>query len=306
MQKSDVLAGMTVVFQSGREKTVGRVKSIGPKRALVEIQETRGRHPVGTQFRVDYSIMEPLSEGQTKQEVRINRGGFDTRQIVPGKTQFRFNYADSNPLWRVVRKLSPESYLCVIVNEPVVIEGKTYCSDYAGVEQSFLATQIQAALMWAQSLEGIFQAGENFYATLPEGGIYHCHNGFGEWVRCRVVSTKDGNELMPIALVGKWRQADVAQYNPDGSVHYGHHARNVIEHTSFTPHYSTIWESDGFDRDREEDPTKMEPISLELPPLTPEQQRTADLWKRIGHISEIISEGRDPEKILSQIREILG
>ena len=65
-----------------------------------------------------------------------------TKKIIPGKTKFRYVYADDQPLWIVVEKRGRGTWLCEIVNEREEINGEWYDSDFAGHQQAFLTEDI--------------------------------------------------------------------------------------------------------------------------------------------------------------------
>ena len=138
---------------------------------------------------------------------------------------------------------------------------------------------------------------EAFYSSVGPGDIVHYANGFGQYVRCEVVAatrvmgmreqdTVAGVALKPIALVGQWREYDLPRYQPDGSVRMGYHAEKILAGELMQPHASTIYEYEGrAKRSGETDPRGLDPISLDPPFMTPEQERIAPLAKALEKIA---------------------
>ena len=234
-------------------------------------------------------------------------------KVKPG-LQFRYHHADSNPLWEVTGKSGRDVWECVIVDEPVEINGKIYPSDYSGTVKAFFTKEIQGSIGMSQLFEKLADNTNNFYASLKPGQIVHYHNSFNQYVRCAVVVENGENKLKPIALVGEWRDYDLPDRYPDGSIYFPYHVKQVLNGETFTPNDSCIFEAPGFHRDSKLDPRKLEPISLEVPPMTEKEEELAKLWLKIGEIQEIskqndsassLATDKHPQIILDEIKRIL-
>jgi hypothetical protein len=225
-------------------------------------------------------------------------------KIIPGKTTFRSYYADGNPLWKVLHSVGKDVYLCEILNEPFEIDGDLIDSDYAGIQRPFMAKEIVACSEGDKALKNLMNEHDEFYANLNVGDIIHYHNGFGEWVRCKVANVRDkGNVLVPIALVGKWRELPRKRF-ANGALSYCYYADKVasgdsMEQPNFTNLYEAGQKGDGVD------PRTLPPLDLTPPPMTNEQERIASIWKQVELIRESL-EGTDPAEILEQVKVILN
>jgi len=140
-------------------------------------------------------------------------------------TRFRATYADSNALWEV-RKIRPGAYYdCVIVED----------DDWMGYRQIFSAADIRAHLAYAARSKASLDASEDFFAGLQPGQVVHYHHGFGEFIRCEVVTHEGRHQLKPVALVGSWRPLDLTPSSPS--------VKNVLAGKIFRPHATTIFEN---------------------------------------------------------------
>lgn len=217
-------------------------------------------------------------------------------------TEFRASYADSNALWTVVKKKANDVWLCEIVNEPVEYDGKIFNGDYAGVQKVFLSSEIERSLNISDLFKNIKDDCEKFYLSLKEGDIVHYHNGFNQFVRCRITKNKD---LLPIALVGNWRKHDLPKRNFDGQIILPHYARCVINGEAFKPNATNIYEYPLFKK--LVDPTTLPETDLSVPEQTEEEKKISKVWVSIQEIQQQISIGHnDPNFILDKIKEIIA
>jgi hypothetical protein len=225
-------------------------------------------------------------------------------KIVIGETTFRSSYADSNALWRVIGKKSKDCFLCEIANEVFEFEGKTYDGDYAGIQKVFLKSEIQQAVGWQEFWNDVHADHENFYKDLKVGQIVHYHNGFGAYVRCEVVESK---KLKPVALLGNWHSHELPRRLPTGDIMDTYWSKQIKEGELLKPNGTHIWEFYRIGKNKKptnmiDDPTVMEPINLELPEMTQDQKRNADLWATVNEIREIVdSSSNDPQQIIDSV-----
>lgn len=309
MLRTQAKPGMKVVF--GRtgdraEKSIGKIKKCNPTRAQVELLEERGTfrtYPVGTVFNVGYAIMEPLPDDGDKDAVQI---GKPKPEIKVGVTTFRAGYADGNPLWKVVKSVGRDAYLCEIVNEPINIGGKMIPSDFAGTRKAFMGREIAAHVASAKFWDSLEDEAERFYTSLKPNAIVHYDSGFGAYVRCRVVKEGAETKLKPIALVGDWKPHSLPRRMKDGSVYNGYHVDQIIKGETFRPHASNLYEYPTNER-KHANPAGMMPVNLNVPDMTEAEAAKADLWKKIDAIGEYCQGGDcEPETIIEAIRKILA
>jgi hypothetical protein len=313
MKREDAKVGMQVVFgRPGGEKTIGKILKLNPTKAKVETLEARGRKRKGPgkPWQVPYCLMEPYTGGD-KNDVVISRGVWsEDGAIKVGETTFRYHYADSNPLWKVMKVQGRDSFLCEIQNEPVEIDGEFYESDWVGTQKLFMRREIEGAMRLASMFDDLADEHDKFYKSLRVGQTIHYHDGFNTWVRCVVVE-KDGEKVLkPVALVGEWRKHDLPSRMHDGSIHYPHHVKQIIEGKTMQPNASNLWENGCKGNERAEgccDPTKLVPLSLTVPPMTPEEERVAKVWQRVAMVRAALeTDEKNPEVILAAIRKLVN
>lgn len=226
-------------------------------------------------------------------------------KITIGKTKFRSTYADSNALWLVTGKKGKDCYLCQIQNEPIEINGKTYDGDYAGTEKVFMRDEILKALHWENYFDQIHDDCAAFYNSLRQGQIVHYHNGFGNFVRCEVTQDK---KLKPLALVGSWKNHDLSKRLVTGEIVDGYWCSKIKEAELMNPNATNIWEFYEDQPDslkRHGDPTTMQPINLDPPEMTSEQQQVAKLWQTVNKIRNLTENEQDPQTIINRVVEFV-
>lgn len=239
-----------------------------------------------------------------------------TEAIVVGKTQFRWTYADSNPLWVVTRKVGKDTFEATSQDEPIEIDGKIYEGDYAGIVQAFRGDDIRRAVDFDQRWAEAGNANDQFYAQLRLGQVVHYDNGFTQFIRCEVVEENGEKQLKPIALIGNWRDGELVTRYPNGDVRKSYHVEQVESGRPFHPHFSCIWEAYGPAKRKDSmrfvtsighlndigkarhaelryqvafDPTKEQPLTWELPPMSPKEEQVARLWEAIEEIKDMLS-----------------
>ena len=314
MQKKEAENGMKVVISRGGPRAArakGIVRKCNPSRAKVEITEQFNSRPAGTMFNVPYELMEPLPANGDKDAVVFrddtSAGGNDT-EIVVGTTTFRSTYADSNALWKVVRK-EGRNYRCQIENERIEIDGKWYEGDYAGEQKIFSPEEIRGSIGLSKMFDGLAKSHDNFYANLTPGQTIHYQNGFDNWVRCVVVIASDDGEkkLKPVALVGEWRSHDLPSRYRDGSINEGYYPKMIRTGELMTPNASNLFEAGGKPRNGI-DPSTLSPISLAVPAMTDEEDAKAKLWQKVAKISEFVNDHKadDPQVILNRVTRLVN
>lgn len=181
---------------------------------------------------------------------------------------FRSAYADGMPLWKVTRSRGRGVYECTTVDEPVVIDGKSYPGDYANVMKLFTTAQVEHAVQMADHFRSLMNDHEAFYASLQAGQVVHYHDGFGQFIRCEVVELAEATRLdfdtmlagskvlKQVALVGAWRSYDLKAD--------GFRAKQIREGKLMKPNASNIYENPKaeFD-DKSGDPRQMPALVFE-------------------------------------------
>lgn len=244
--------------------------------------------------------------------VRTLRRSDSTVQVRCG-ARFRSVIADCNALWEVKRHLGGGSWLCEVVNEPIEIHGKKYEGEHAGVQKSFLAREISGAMAMATMFTEMLSDHDQYYASLSVGQIVHYNNGFQQYIRCRVVYGKDkdgrdGNVLLPIALVGNWGRHDLPRRMRDGSICLGYHAKQIVENDTFTPNYSSIVESPSY-RKHGDEPTatviaELPPVDLTLPEMTAEEVEAARLARVCTAVVSFLNNTSDAKLALATVASV--
>jgi len=232
------------------------------------------------------------------------------QKSLVGQT-FRSTYADGNPLWRVVKKAGPQAWQCVI-DEYYEIDGKTVPCDFFGTVKLFSTKEINGSKNFENLWEQLATHCDNFYNTLNTGDIVHYNNGFNEYVRCNVLPDK---RLMPVALVGNWKQWDLPQRRQDGSIYNGYHADCILKQQPFQPNATNIYEyqlANKTTRADSLDPRPLPAVDLSVPDMTPEQNETAQNWQHVQQLQDILAnrDGNDtrhtnPADILNEVRGYL-
>jgi hypothetical protein len=214
--------------------------------------------------------------------------------------QLQFQVADGYAIY-IVSKVSP----LTLRHVPY---GDAYRANEATIRGVNKET-VRKELRWRRSFEKMGDSNADFYASLKVGQTVHYHSSFNCWVRCTVVRGESAhskgaeqNVLKPVALVGDWRPYDLPKRSPDGSVALGYHAESVVNGKTLTPHESMLWES-GKMSSRYSDPTGLTPISLEVPPLSKEDEENAALWRKVNRLRAICNDrADDPRIILEAVR----
>lgn len=214
---------------------------------------------------------------------------------------FRSAYADGNPLWKIVRKAGPQAWEAVCEDE-----------DWGGTVKLFSTKEINAHKSYEKMWKEHGNENDNFYASLKVGQTVHYCNGFKQYEECVVVKKDGKNVLMPVALKGEWQKWDLPQRLPDGLIHLGYHAKQIVNKETFTPNYSCILEYDGCNYRKDHSPEqveKMPRIDLEVPPMENRQLQVAGIIGVLDSVLQAMEGCRkelyddDGQKDLSSLKE---
>jgi len=200
--------------------------------------------------------------------------------VVPGLT-FHFPYADGQPLFRVIKPRGAGVWDCAIDDSD---------PDYAGKPLVFEDEEILDRVNSKEYYSQVISSSETWWQAQPVGSIVHYHNGFKEYVRCRVVEVGGAKCVVPIALVGEWSAHDLPKVTPWGQVREGYYSRNIRNQEHFKPNYTTIFEASA----RKQaagvpDPRCMPEIDLTIPAITEDQKRAATLDALRGDLVTLLS-----------------
>ena len=253
-------------------------------------------------------------------------------------TQFRFSYADGNPIWKITGVLGQDTFEAVSQDDPIVVDGKTYKGDYAGIVKAFRGQEIRASIQFDRSWAAMSEEGHAKAQTLKIGQIVHYDKGFAQFVRCEVVKAGPKPDLKPIGLVGNWQQYELAVRMHNGDIRRGTFAaflagdkEGLFGHgeKTLSPNASNIWElKDAKQREwsmrgctpptpaqtvnfpRYEapfDPAKEPTLSLDLPDMSPDEAEVARLHQlRLAIIAQLsdesVSRSDDAQVIFAALR----
>lgn len=209
-------------------------------------------------------------------------------------TQFRSSYADSNPMWTVVEKRGRGTWIAEINADEL---------DYAGTTGAFTTEQIEGSIRMANFWKKSSSDSDRFFDSLEPGVIVHYHNGFNQYVRCQVTAD---HQLLPVALVGEWKEYDLPKRQADGTVYLGYHAKQIAEKKTFRPHASNIWEFKGAHQTGDKDPSQMKPWGLEVPPMTGPQKIDARKHQKLNAIRVVLNDNEaEPDVIFDRLKVLL-
>lgn len=244
---------------------------------------------------------------------KIDKNTDRIKEMIVNKVKkglrFRKVFADSNALWEVISKKGRKVWLCEIINEPIEINGNKYDGDYAGNQEVFQEEDILHCVQNAKFVEQLCDIHKTFYDALVPGQVVHYDNGHGQFVRCEVVQTAQGNKLQPIELLGKWLSHDLPRRKLDGSIEYSYYVHKIFNKGNdslIEPHASNIYECNGYSKRLwVKDPSTLTPISLAIPEMTEEEKRNAELWKAVFAVEKITRENDNPEDMLRKAHAII-
>lgn len=219
-------------------------------------------------------------------------------KIIVGETTFHSDYADSRPKWRVTKTRGDDTYECTIELDEL---------DYAGVINVFGGERIRQLMGYEKRTATCHDYYEALYKGLNAGTIVHYHNGFGQFVRCKVLADK---QLTSMALVGNWRSHDLPSRGYDGEINYPYHCKNVMaqEEESWRPHGSNIYEFSELLQEQYAAPKDLYPIDLSVPDMTPEEAEWARQYKWLQEIvkaANIVGPDCPPDTCLLAIQSLV-
>jgi len=249
----------------------------------------------------------------------------EAKRVLVGM-RFRKVLADSNALFEVKDKYDGRTWVVEVVPDPYEYtrpDGTidTFEGDWVGRQDVMTSSQILTAVNYERRLTARFDSQADWFDGLEIGEVVHYDNGFGNFVRCRVVMGTTENVggvnpaenvgrkvLQPIALVGAWRSHDLPKRDRYGDVRLGHHADKIVnENGAWRPSDTCVFECDAYSqnkRDKLTDPNLLNPLDLTPPPHSFTESCEAPLWAAIRDV-QAATNGTNPQEILARIHEIM-
>lgn len=225
-------------------------------------------------------------------------------KIKPG-LKFRSNFADGMSEWTVINKITSDRYyanndnvwVCRIMDEN---------EDWGGTVKSFFENEIINAINFQNNIDNLFSEQEKWYKGLKANSILHYNNGFDTFVRCKVVVENGENKLLPIALVGNWKEYDLPKIDINGEVNIPYHCNKIFNRETFTPSFTCVYESPVYDARRDRiNPANEVPIDLTIPEQTPEQKEKVRLNKILYKIDEVLHDIDAKKEKLNRIYSLI-
>ncbi len=221
------------------------------------------------------------------------------RAIKKGDT-FRYHYADSNPLWQVVKARGKGCWECVVTEES---------ADWEGVVKVFSSEEILKSRNFSNFWQELADEHERWAkANLKVGQFVHFSHGHDSYIRSEVVGYGEHVTCKPIAMVGKWREHDLPSRSNNGSIYLPYLPASIVKGDTHSINSSNLYEyqkAKGSLKPEALDPTNLPAIDLSVPDMTPEEEYQASLWRRIESIRKLIDEVRkNPAECLNAIRVI--
>lgn len=162
------------------------------------------------------------------------------------------------------------------------------CSiDYQGVERYLPESKIEEIIRFEDQMRGYSHQTSDWFSGLNDGEIIHLIHMKNQWVRCEVM----GGSVTPIALVGDWKSYDLPKRRPDGGISLPHYPRMILAGETFRPNPANFWE---FEMNGD-DPSSLDPVSLEVPEMTPEEESTARFIRIRDEAIEMLNEEASKE-----------
>lgn len=220
-----------------------------------------------------------------------------TKPVAIG-TEFPYTYADSSPMWRVVKPRGNDTWECIVAEDSV---------DWAGTRKVFGGEEIRRAVASMQMWENIASEHDSWWNSRKIGEIVHYHNGFGQYVRGRIVwevteeCPAGRNAMVPTELVGNWRDYDLPRIDAGGNLHESYHVRQIREGKAMQPNYTNMVEAVGVREGKGEDPRGKPAIDLTPPQPDQEQTEAARLMAIRQQVLAALAVEPDPERPYSEV-----
>lgn len=204
-------------------------------------------------------------------------------------TKFHYHYKDSNPEWEVTKARGATAWECTVTAESL---------DWSGSRKVFGTEEIRSAIATLNMWNEIASDHDKWWAARKTGETVHYRNGFGQFVRGRIVFVvtdeypNGRNVMLPTALVGKWQAHDLPHYDAAGNLREGHFAKKINETgETMQPNYSNMVEVVGV-RDNDTDPRGQPALDITRPQRNAEQVEAARLEAIKRHVLAALNDVR--------------
>lgn len=214
---------------------------------------------------------------------------------------FRSTLADGNPLWRVEKPRGRNTWECIV----------TESEDYHGSRKVFGGEEIMAAVAMQTMWDNMHDEHLAWWNARKIGEIVHYHNGFGQYVRGRIVwevtpECPDGrNVMVSTGLVGNWRDYDLPRIDAAGNLQESHYVREIREARTMQPNYSNMVEAVGVREGKGDDPRGKPAIDLTPPKANAEQTEAARLSEICEQVLSSLNVADDTRPHSEVLREAL-
>jgi hypothetical protein len=154
-----------------------------------------------------------------------------------------------------------------------------------GKKTTISGTSARSFVERKDAMARLFGAADDWWEAQQVGSILHYHNGFGQWIRGKVVEREGKKQLKPEAMVGKWDQRDLWSRRDDGTIAYGYHVEGILSDKVWQPHVSNMYEGECKTAGN---PTILPPIDLTIPELNPAEQELAGLVQLSNQVQSLL------------------
>lgn len=203
-------------------------------------------------------------------------------------------------MWRVVKSRGGDTWDCVVISD-----------DWQGMAKVFGGEEIRRAVSSAAMWQEIASEHDSWWNARKIGEIVHYHNGFGQYVRGRIVwdvseeFPNGRNAMIPTELVGNWRPYDLPHFNAAGNLVESHYVRKIREAETMQPNYSNMVEAVGVREGKGEDPRGKPAIDLTPPETDAGQQETARLFELRQNVIAMLTVSVSADKYGEALRKAL-
>lgn len=157
-------------------------------------------------------------------------------------------------------------------------------------------SKAEAILRQRDWIANAFHKTEDWWENRKIGEVVHYSYGFNQYVRGVIVAEDNEKKMKPTALVGAWRDYDVAVRKPDGSIRYGVYANKILNGETFQPNASNMVEYPEF-KLQGTHPSRMPEIRLAAPEMTPEQKALSVIVKQHQRVTEALQYNRTGDPV---------
>ena len=180
-------------------------------------------------------------------------------------------YADSAAIYTIVAITKTKARI------RVADVGDAWVLPAWGRETLIPLAQARAFVAQRDGLAAIFSRTDGWWESQKIGAVVHYDNSFGEYVRGVIVEHEGQKQMRATALVGTgWKR--LWSRSADGTVHYEHHAQEVIDGKLMQPNASNMVEYPEH-KLHGADPRQMTPLSLDVPEMTAAERKLAEIAK---------------------------